>query len=126
MRNKKPKAGQARRNNPSEQMDGIGKEAPRDDPVFAVLNPCGLKKEAAPAALSPRIPDFTDKVIYCVSQHIGGADVFLKKVAEALPGAVPGVKAVYERRTTAYMTDNPELWNALAKNADAVIYGCGA
>ena len=123
---RKQKAGQARSNKPLEQMDRIGKEASRNDPAFAVLNPCGLKKEAAPIALSPRIPDLTGKVIYCVSQHVGGADVFLKKVAEALPRVVPGAKAIYERRTTAYMTDDPELWNAIVKNGNAVIYGCGA
>ena len=126
MRNRKQKAGQARSNNPLEQIDRTGKEAPRNDPAFTVLNPCGLKKEVASTTLSPRIPDLTGKVIYCISQHIGGADVFLKKVAEALPKVVPGVKAVYERRTSAYMTDDPELWNAIVKNADAVIYCCGA
>ena len=123
---RKQKAGQARSNKPLEQMDRIGKEASRDDPAFAVLNPCGLKKEAAPTALSPRIPDLTGKVIYCISQHIGGADVFLKKVADALPQIAPGMKTIYKRRETAYMTDDSDLWSVIAKEADAVIYGCGA
>jgi hypothetical protein len=80
----------------------------------------------APTTLAPRIPDLTGKVIYCISQHIGGADVFLKKIAEALLRVVPEVKAIDEPRETAYMTADPELWNATVKNADAIIYGCGA
>jgi hypothetical protein len=126
MRNRKQKTGRARNHSPLKQIDMIGKRASKNDPAFTVLNPSGLKQEVGPVTLAPRIPDLKGKVIYCVSQHVGGADVFLKKVAEALPRVVPGAKAIYERRTTAYMTDDPELWNALAKNADAVIYGCGA
>jgi hypothetical protein len=126
MRNRKQKAGRARNNNPLKQFDAIGKEASKNDPTFAVLNPSGLKREVAPTTVTPRIPDLNGKVIYCISQHIGGADVFLKKVAEALPQIAPGVKTIYERRETAYMTDDPDLWSIIAKEADAVIYGCGA
>jgi hypothetical protein len=54
MRNRKQKAGQGRSNNPLEQINMIGKEASRNDPAFAVLNPCGLKKEMAPTTLAPR------------------------------------------------------------------------
>ena len=104
----------------------MGKEASRNDLTFTVLNPSGLKREVVPTTLAARIPDPNGRVIYCVSQHIGGADVFLKKVAETLPQVVPGVKAIYERRKTAYMTDDPELWSVITKKADAVIYGCGA
>ncbi len=126
MRNRKQKAGRVRNNNPLKQFDTIGEGTSKNEPAFTVLNPSGLKQEVGPVTMAPRIPDLKGKVIYCISQHIGGADVFLKKVAEALPRIAPGVEAVYERRETAYMTDDPELWNALTKKADAVIYGCGA
>jgi hypothetical protein len=126
MRSKKKKVGRARNNNPLEKFDLIGKEGPRNDPGFQVLNPSGLRREAAPTTVTPRIPDLNGKVIYCISQHIGGADIFLKKIAEVLPQIVPGVKTIYERRETAYMTDDPELWSVIVKEADAVIYGCGA
>jgi hypothetical protein len=104
----------------------VGRKASKNDHTFAVLNPSGLKREVRPTTLSVRTPDLNGKFIYCVSQHAGGADVFLKKVSEALPKVVPAVKAIYKRRETAYMTDDPELWSDIAKKADAVIYGCSA
>jgi hypothetical protein len=104
----------------------IRDKASKRGSTFAVLNPGGLKREVTPTTLTPRIRDLKGKVVYCISQHVGGADVFLKKIAEALPRVVPGVKAIYERRETAYMTDDPELWGVIGEKADAVIYGCGA
>jgi hypothetical protein len=94
--------------------------------TFEVLNPSGLEHEVTPAPLAPRILDLTGKVVYCVSQHIGGADVFLRKVADALPLSAPGVRAVYKRKESAYMSDDPELWAEIRKEADALIYGCAA
>jgi len=91
-----------------------------------VLNPSGLKREVTPIPMAPRIPDLRDQVVYCVSQYVGGADIFLKRVADALPQYVSGVKAVYKRKETPYATDDSELWDEIVKEADAVIYGCGA
>jgi hypothetical protein len=94
--------------------------------TYTVLDPRGIEPKRSSFHLSPRIPDLTDKVIYCVSQHIAGADILLRKIAEALPRHVSRVKAVYKRRTSAYMTDDTELWDEIAEKADGVIYGCGA
>ena len=106
----------------------MGKELSKGDHLFEVLNPSGLMGEEAliPLALAARIPDLTGKVVYCVSQYVGGADVFLKKIADALPHYIPQVKAVYRRKTTPYMTDDPRLWDEIIKEANAVIYGCAA
>jgi hypothetical protein len=104
----------------------MGKELSKGDHLFEVLSPSGVMQEAAPARLAVRVPNLTSKVVYCVSQYVGGADVFLKKIADALPHYVPQVKAVYRRKTTAYMTDDPGLWDEIVKGADAVIYGCAA
>ena len=104
----------------------MGKEVSKGDHLFEVLNPSGLMGKEALVPLAARVPDLTGKVVYCVSQYVGGADAFLKKIADALPHYVPQVKAVYRRKTTAYMTDDPELWDEMLKEADAVIYGCGA
>lgn len=98
----------------------------RNEMAYSVLDPRGLERKRSAIPLSPRIPDLTDKVIYCVSQHIAGADSLLQKVADALPRYIPRVKAVYKRRSSAYMTDDPELWDEIVAKADGVIYGCGA
>ena len=94
--------------------------------VFAVLNPCGEEKAVPAVPLAPRIQDLSGKTVYCISQIIGGADTFLKKIADALPRYAPGVKTVFVHKATAYMSDDPELWNEIVKEGHAVIYGCGA
>ena len=94
--------------------------------IFAALNPGGEQKEVAAVALAQRIPDLAGKTVYCISQIIGGADTFLKKIADALPRYAPGVKTVFVHKSTAYMSDDPELWDEIAKGGHAVIYGCGA
>jgi hypothetical protein len=93
---------------------------------YSVLDPAGLERKRSVIPPSPRIPDLTDKVIYCVSQHIAGADSLLERVADALPRTVPRIKSVYRRRNSSFMTDEPELWDEIAEKADGVIYGCCA
>ena len=94
--------------------------------VYTVLNPCGKQKEAIPVPMARRIEDLEGKVVYCISQFVGGADTFMKKVAEALPQQASGVKSVYKRKPASYMTDDPNLWDEIKEKAHAVIYGCGA
>jgi hypothetical protein len=94
--------------------------------TFATLNPRGMEKDVPPVPLAPRIPDLKDKTIYCVSQFVGGADGFLQKIADRLPGYAPGVKTVFKHKESTYMSDDRPLWDEIQKEADAVIYGCGA
>jgi hypothetical protein len=96
------------------------------EPTYAVLNPQGIKPDVKQFALAPRVTDFNGKTVYVISQHVGDADIFLKKVANLLPQYLPGVKAVYKDKPSAYMTNDPELWNETAKNSQTFIYGAAA
>lgn len=94
--------------------------------IFAALNPCGIEKDVAANPLAPRIREFNDKTIYCISQFVGGADSFLQKISDLLPRFAPGVKTVFKHKESTYMSDDQPLWEEIKKEADAVIYGCGA
>jgi len=104
----------------------MGKDVCGDDMVYRVLNPSGVRREVTETPPAARIPNLTDKVVYCVSQVVMGADILLEKIANTLPEYATGVRAVYKRKVAAYMTDEPELWDEITSEADAVIYGCGA
>jgi hypothetical protein len=92
-------------------------------PTYAVLNPTGIKSDVKITPLkAPRPMDLKGKVVYCVSQHIMGADTFQKKVVERLANFAPGVKPVYVDRKTWYGTNEPDLWDEIAAKANAVIY----
>jgi hypothetical protein len=94
--------------------------------TFTALNPCGVEKDVSAIPLTSRISDLNNKVIYCISQFVGGADCFLQKITDLLPHYSPGVKAVFKHKESAYMSDDQPLWEEIKKKADAVIYGCGA
>jgi hypothetical protein len=94
--------------------------------LYAALNPRGLKPEVELLSMAPRLPELRGKVVYCVSQYVGGADTFLQKVAAVLPNYAPGAKTVYRRKPASYGTDDPELWEEITREADAVIYGSAA
>ena len=97
-----------------------------EEGLYRLKSPGGILPEVQPFPMAARIPDLSDKVVYCVSQVVMGADIFLQKVAKALPDYIPGVKTLFKRKPAAYMTDDPEIWNEIESKADAVIYGCGA
>ena len=94
--------------------------------LYVALNPRGIKPDVEEIPMGSRVPDLDGKVVYCISQTFGGADIFLQKVAEALPHYAPGARAEYRKKPAFYGTDDPELWDEIAKEADAFIYGCGA
>ena len=104
----------------------LGSVARAAEPTYAVLNPQGIKPDIKQFPLAPRLTDFSGKTVYVISQHVGDADIFLKKVTALLPQYLPGVKAVYKDKPSAYMTDDPQLWNETAKNAQTYIYGAAA
>ena len=95
-------------------------------PTYTVINPLGERHVALPGPLAKRLAGLEGKVVYCVSQIIMGSEVFIEKMASVLPEFAPGLKVKCVRKPAAYMTDDPELWDEIASDANAVIYGCGA
>ncbi len=95
-------------------------------PVYKALNPRGIIPDVKLTPLSPRVSDLNGKAVYCVSQHVGNADIFLKKVADSFPKFAPGVKAVFKSKQAVYMSDDKDLWDEIAEEADALVYGCAA
>ncbi len=94
--------------------------------TYAVLNPAGMKPNVGMTPLAPRISSLSGKTVYCVSQHVRGADTFQKKVVELLPQYAPGIKAVYMDKPDSFGVDSPELWDEIAAKGNALIYAAAA
>ena len=94
--------------------------------AYTALNPRGVVPETKLIPLSERISDLKGKVVYCVSQHVGDADIFLKKVADSFPKFAPGINAVFKSKQAVYMSDEEDLWDEITTEADALVYGCAA
>lgn len=94
--------------------------------TYAVLNPSGNRPSVGITPITPRVSSLNGKVVYCVSQHVRGADTFQRKVVELLPHFAPGVKAIYIDKPDAFNVDSPELWNEIAARGNALIYAAAA
>jgi hypothetical protein len=96
-----------------------------EEPVYKVLNPRGYMSEVKLMPLAPRPTDLNNKVVYLVTPKQKGShiDVALAKVEEALTKRFPNVKVVNKYKPSPYMTDDPDLWNEMVKNAHAFVYG---
>ncbi len=94
--------------------------------TYAVLNPAGIKPSVGMTSLAPRISSLSGKTVYCVSQHVRGADTFQNKVVELLPQYAPGVKAIYIDKPDSFGVDSPELWDEIAAKGNALIYAAAA
>jgi hypothetical protein len=94
-----------------------------EGPVYAALNPRGRAPEIAQVPLSPRTEELTGKVVYVIDSGIFGAYIFTRRVADLLPNYIPGVKVVYRDKPSSFSTSDPELWDEVARDADAFIFG---
>jgi len=101
-------------------------EPAQEEPEYEVVDPTGEALAAALRVPNARLPDLSGKVVFCISQVIGGADTFIEWISLLLPEFAPGAKTVFVRRESTYMADEPALWARVEAEADAVIYGCGA
>lgn len=97
-----------------------------EEAYYTVLNPLGEHQETPQVSLAERPSNLAGRTVYCISQIIGGADIFLKKIADSLPNYIPDVKTVFVRRATTYSADEPKLWAEIEHNHGLVIYGCAA
>ena len=102
---------------------GVSKVAPKQG-EYTVLNPQGLPKPVERVAPSPRLSSLSGKTVYLVGQK-GAGQRPLPQLTEALKKALPDTKFVLVGKAGFFATEEPKLWDEVAKNADALIYGVG-
>ncbi|MGD9576760.1 MAG: hypothetical protein AB7Y74_00760 [Syntrophorhabdus sp.] len=93
------------------------------DAVIHALNPRAVPPPVKLVPLSSRLDNLNGKVIYVVNEPGAEAELFLSRVVASLPGYGSGVDVRYRQKAYQYWTDDPALWNEIAANADAFIYG---
>ena len=89
---------------------------------YAVLNPRGIRPEIDRVPIMPRLSDLNGKTIYLVGQKGAGQ---LRALTDELTKAYPNTTFVLKGKAGFWGADEPQLWDEVAKNANAVIYGVG-
>ena len=103
------------------------KSSPRQTrSLCTVLDPRGQPTaKIQPHPLAPRLDTIEGKTLFIIDVGFGGGWEFLEEANDWFARIHPGVKTVLQRKKGIMFVDEPEMWEDIKKNGDAVIFGVG-
>ena len=115
---------------PRGQPSGIfGKRLDADSPPWAIHDPENQPRDTSENLSSLKMVDRLDtlegKTVYLVNTGFAGAADFMEEVQDWFKRNRPSVKTELRRKKSSMFTDEPELWQEIKKNGDAVVFGVG-
>ena len=115
---------------PVGQPSGMfGRRLDADSPPFAIHDPVYQPRDTAEALSSLKMAERLDtlegKTVYLVDTGFAGSWGFLEEVQDWFKRNRPSVKTELRRKKSSMFTDEPELWQEIKKNGDAVVFGVG-
>ena len=94
--------------------------------LLTVADPRGQPTaEIEPHPLAPRLDTIEGKTLYIIDVGFGGGWEFLEEANDWFARNHPGVKTVLQRKKGIMFVDEPEMWEDIKTNGDAVIFGVG-
>ena len=75
--------------------------------------------------MAPRLDSLEGKTVYLVETGFAGAAEFIDEVKGWFERKMPSVTTVSRSKQGNMWTDDPELWQEIQENGDAVIIGVG-
>lgn len=112
---------------PIASLSPIGITTAAEPARVTVLNPAVTAQYADLVPLAPRLDTLDGKTIYLVDTNWGGFgnnDLLLKEMQAWFAAHLPQVKTVLTVKKGNFVTDDPALWQEIAKaGADGVIIG---
>lgn len=94
--------------------------------LLTVLDPRGQPTATIePLPLAPRLDTIRGKTIYIIDVGFGGGWEFLEEANSWFKRNLPDVKTVLQHKKGIMFVDEPEMWEEIKENGDAVIFGVG-
>lgn len=94
--------------------------------LCTVLDPRGQPTaEIQPMPLAPRLDSIDGKTLYIIDVGFGGGWEFLEEADAWFSRNRPGVKTILQHKKGIMFVDEPEMWQEIKENGDAVIFGVG-
>ena len=91
-----------------------------------MLDPCGQPTVTVqPQPLAPRLDTIEGKTLYLIDVGFGGGWEFLEEANAWFTRNYPNVKTVLQHKKGIMFVDEPEMWEEIKENGDAVIFGVG-
>jgi len=94
--------------------------------LCTVLDPRGQPTvKVEPKSLAPRLDTIEGKTIYIIDVGFGGGWEFLEEADAWFKRNYPGVRTILQHKKEIMFVDEPEMWQEIKDNGDAVIFGVG-
>ena len=94
--------------------------------ICTVLDPRGQPTAMVqPQPLAPRLDTIEGKTLYIIDVGFGGGWEFLEETASWFTRNFPSVKTVLQHKKGIMFVDEPEMWEEIKENGDAVLLGVG-
>jgi hypothetical protein len=115
---------------PMGQPSGIfGRRLNADLPMFAIHDPVHQTKDTAEnlnsMKMTERLDTLEGKTVYLVNVTFPGSREFLEELQDWFSKNRPDIKTVLRDKKLGWPTDEPELWQEIKENGDAVVFGVG-
>jgi hypothetical protein len=115
---------------PVGQPSGIfGRRLDADSPPWAIHDPVNQPKDTAEnlstLKMAPRLDTLDGKTVYLVNTGFPGSREFLEELQGWFSKNRPDVKTLLRDKKLGWAADEPELWQEIKKNGDAVVFGVG-
>jgi hypothetical protein len=113
---------------PRGQPSGIfGSALSPENEMMDLLNPLGQPEGALQVMhMAERLPTLDGKIVYLVETGFVGAKEFMEEVQGWFTRNKPEIKTVFRSKGYNTFANDPELWQEVKKNADAVVFGVGS
>jgi hypothetical protein len=95
------------------------------DARITAMNPRGTAPPIRLIPMAPRPDTLDGKTVYFVDVRYVGADVYLKEMMAWFSRNMPKVKLEFRQKAGAYAENDPQLWDEIKRNGDAVIMAIG-
>jgi hypothetical protein len=115
---------------PVGQPSGIfGRRLNVDSPMSAIHDPTYQPRDTAEnlnsMKMTKRLDTLEGKTVYLVNVTFAGSREFLEELQDWFSKNRPDIKTVLRDKKLGWATDEPELWQEIKKNGDAVVFGVG-
>ena len=113
---------------PRGQPSGIfGKALSAENEMMDLLNPLGQPETTLQEMhMAKRLPSLDGKTVYLVETGFMGAKEFMEEVQGWFARNRPDIKTVFRSKGNNTFANDPQLWQEVRKNADAVVFGVGS
>jgi len=89
------------------------------------MNPTGYPPKITQLGMAPRLDSLDGKTVYLVDVRFDDGDLLLQQMQAWFAEHMPTVKTVFVRKSGVYMEEDPELFQEIKGQGDAVIMAIG-